>query len=387
MKSLDLNQKNLLNNLLKLILYFGIALFPLYIFNSGSIQIGHFLLIIFSILVFTTIGIKENKYFYIFGLFLFYTIIVNIFYLFYDLYFTRDPNIKFFKDSLFLTYNFILTASLTSYFAYQKKFNIILYGLITAILLLLYSWVYGYFIGLNYRFVGFFNNPNQLGYFCACCFSLTYLFYRNSLISYKLMISMLLILILLSISSLSKAAYISLILCFVFALKPFNYKYSKIVWIIFLLTIIFFIILFFPQISEANFYKRIISLPTEQDSSLEVRGYLVYFKSNFLQAFLGMGPKNVVSIHWYEIHSTFAMILSSYGLVGFSIFGLLMFFWILDINRAYGLFGVICICAPTLLYGLTHNGIRFSMFWILFALSIILSKEYILNKNLNRHFK
>ena len=53
-----------------------------------------------------------------------------------------------------------------------------------------------------------------------------------------------------------------------------------------------------------------------------------------------------------------------------------MIIWILDINKTYGLRGLICVCAPSLLYGLTHNGIRFSMFWIMFAVSIHLSNEF-----------
>ena len=384
MKNFDLNHSNLSNNLLKFLLYFGIALFPLYIFGSGTMQISHFSLLIFSIFVLTIFGIPLNKYFYIFCFFLFYTIVVNIFYIYYDFYFANDLNNKHLKDLLFLTYNFILTTSLLSYFSYQKKFDIILYGLITSILIVLFSWFYQFFMGMNnFRFTGFFNNPNQLGYFSVCCFSFLYMFYRNSYIPFKLMIILSFILIFFSILSLSKAAYIPIILCFIFALKPFNYKYSKIVWIIFLLIIVLLFTLFFQQISETIFYKRILNLPHESDSSLEVRGYYVYFKANFLQAIFGMGPKNVYfNNNSYEIHSTFAMILSSFGLVGFLIFSLLMFFWILDINKAYGLFGLICVCAPTLLYGLTHNGIRFSIFWIFFALSIFMSKQYIKQKAL-----
>ena len=193
-----------------------------------------------------------------------------------------------------------------------------------------------------------------------------------------------LIVIFLSILTLSKAAYISLILCFMLAIKPFNYKYSKIVWILFFLIILFLFILFFQQISDTSYYRRIINIASEEDSSLEVRGYLVYFKASFLQSIFGLGPKNVYLIHGYEIHSTFAMILSSYGLVGFLIFSLLMFFWILDINKAYGFYGLICVCAPSLLYGLTHNGIRFSIFWIIFVLSIFMSKEFLNQKKLKQ---
>ena len=331
MKSFDLIKNNLLNKALNFFLFFGFSLFPIYLFDSGSIQISHFLLLIFSLLVLTILGIPRDKYFYFFGIFLIYVIIVNIFYIYYDLYFKGDNNLRFLKELLFLIYNFLLTISLISYYYYQRKFNLILYGLITAIGIMLISLLYKYLIGItSFRFTGFFNNPNQLGYYCVCCFSLIYLFYRNLYISYKLMIFFMLIVIFLSILTLSKAAYISLILCFMLAIKPFNYKYSKIVWILFFLIILFLFILFFQQISDTSYYRRIINIASEEDSSLEVRGYLVYFKASFLQSIFGLGPKNVYLIHGYEIHSTFAMILSSYGLVGFLIFSLLMFFgfWI-----------------------------------------------------------
>ena len=85
-----------------------------------------------------------------------------------------------------------------------------------------------------------------------------------------------------------------------------------------------------------------------------------------------MGIKNIIDIHKFEIHSTFFIVLTNYGLIGFLIFSMLILFWILDIKKAYGVRGLICVCAPCLLYGLTHNGIRFSMFWIMFSISIYL---------------
>ena len=69
-----------------------------------------------------------------------------------------------------------------------------------------------------------------------------------------------------------------------------------------------------------------------------------------------------------------------------------MIFWILDIKNSYGFRAVICVCGPSLLYGLTHNGLRFSMFWIMFAVTIALSKILLNKKNLKtfklkRNFK
>ena len=130
------------------------------------------------------------------------------------------------------------------------------------------------------------------------------------------------------------------------------------------------------QISELNIFNRTLNMFNESDSSLEVRGYKVFLEGNSLQALFGMGIKNIFDIQKFEIHSTFFMVLTSYGLIGFFIFLTLMLFWISDINKTYGLRGLICVCAPSLLYGLTHNGLRFSMFWIMFAITIHLSNEF-----------
>jgi hypothetical protein len=181
-----------------------------------------------------------------------------------------------------------------------------------------------------------------------------------------------------TILTLSKAAILALFLCIMFAIKPFNYKYSKLVILILICSLLLFLSIGFLKISETVVYDRLINLPYESDSSLEVRGYFVYLKSNLTQSFFGMGPKNVFINHnGNEVHSTLAMILSSYGLIGLLIFASLTLFWILDIKQKYGMSGVICVCGPPLLYGLTHNGIRFSFFWILFAITICMSNEII----------
>ncbi len=382
MKNIEFNLNFFSNNILKLILFLGIASFPVYLLPSGSIQITHILLLLFSILVLSIIGIPRNKYFYVFSFFIIYCYFVNIFYFYKDFYLVKDLVIKHAVELMFLTYNYILTISLISYFSNKKLDYAVFYGLIFAILIILSHLLYGFFFGeLDYRYHSTFNNPNQLGYFSACCFSLIYLFYRNYFISYFSMIFLMLLLIFFSMLTLSKAAYIALFLCFVFAIKPFNHKFGKIFWLLFFLTGIVLFILFFPKISETGVYNRLINVLNEQDSSLEYRGYTLYFKASFLQSIFGMGLKNIITINGLEVHSTYMMILTNYGVIGFLSFVLLTLFWIFDIKKLYGINGVICICGPVLLYGLTHNGIRFSIFYILFATSIFLSNKLVQEKN------
>src|SRR6056300_210601 len=132
MKKIDLIQDNLSKNTLRYLLYLGISLFPIYIFGSGTIQISHFLLLLFSIIVLTKMTIQFVKYFITFLIFLIYSFLVNIFYLYYNfntynyiehfIGLEDKPNIKYLKQSLFLIYNFVLTISLLSFLNHQKKF-------------------------------------------------------------------------------------------------------------------------------------------------------------------------------------------------------------------------------------------------------------------------
>ena len=223
MKKINLVDNTLLDTTFKIILFFGIFLYPVYLFDSGSIQISHYLLFIFSFIVLVINRILLDKYFFTFLFFLAYCLIVTVFYLYYDLtelsdiklHTNKSSTIKYLKELLFLSYNFILTISLLSFLNYQKKFNLIFYGVVCANLIILITMLYKFTTGgLEFRFPALFNNPNQLGYYCICSFSLIYLFYRNQYIPYYLMIMSLLIIIF-SMLTLSKASYVALFLCLI----------------------------------------------------------------------------------------------------------------------------------------------------------------------------
>jgi hypothetical protein len=121
------------------------------------------------------------------------------------------------------------------------------------------------------------------------------------------MLSVIIFCILLSILTLSKAAFLSLFLCFLFAIKPQNYKYSKILILIIFSLFIFFITFFYLDITDTDFFGRLINTFTESDSSLEIRGYYIFLEANFPQAIFGMGLSKVHELRGYEIHSTFMM--------------------------------------------------------------------------------
>ena len=69
MKKINLVDNTLLDTTLKIILFFGIFLYPVYLFDSGSIQISHYLLFIFSFIVLVINRILLDNYFFTFTVF------------------------------------------------------------------------------------------------------------------------------------------------------------------------------------------------------------------------------------------------------------------------------------------------------------------------------
>jgi hypothetical protein len=83
-----------------------------------------------------------------------------------------------------------------------------------------------------------------------------------------------------------------------------------------------------------------------------------------------LGTHQILEIVGHEVHSTFGSVLNSYGFVGFLLFLSAIGAWMWQIYRAYGVTGVACMVGPALIYGISHNGIRFTIFWLLFATSL-----------------
>jgi hypothetical protein len=103
------------------------------------------------------------------------------------------------------------------------------------------------------------------------------------------------------------------------------------------------------------------------DDDIMVRGYQVIVENPeywFFGAGEGEYPRRFAGgVVKLEIHSTIGSLFFSYGLVGLGLFGLVL--WIVFrhaplSNMAYFI--------PIMMYGVTHNGIRFSELWIFLAL-------------------
>ena len=110
--------------------------------------------------------------------------------------------------------------------------------------------------------------------------------------------------------------------------------------------------------------RRIQNIGKDSDDNLEGRGYYrIYEYPEYWLFGAGEGEYSRFRYGEIEFHSTLGNIQVSYGLVGILLFINLMRLALKnDRYRSWYILFMI------MLYGLTHNGIRNSLFWILLAL-------------------
>ena len=355
---------------------------PLYIWKSGSIQISDMLFILTTILI---IYRKKGKiaYDYKSGIFLrthfliiIYQFSINI--LGPILWNPLGQYTPLLKVNLYYVFNFLVVYcvfSLIRINGYSRTVTVYITGTALSIALSLF----GVFSGATRgRISGFFNNPNQLGYFCIIV--------MTAIIIYKKRLPMLIRIVCIivctymSILSLSKAALVAMAVIFFLYFNEYESRFElkKIVVSLFGIGLAFlavYILLFSDILPPSQFRyvytmrDRMTNMMLEEDSSLGAgRGYSRIFEiGGFLLCGVGEGLYDrFASLSGFEIHSTYASILVSYGIIGavmyISLFKKALF------SRKYGLRYVI-IFAGIALYSITHNGIRSTLLWGLLAMS------------------
>lgn len=361
-------------NFEELLLFIGAAILPLYPFESGGLQPTHAVLAAFAGVTLVNRGVPSVYWSIAFlGLFL-HSFFVEAVYVFLG----GEP--KFIINSIFFLFNLILSCALYQ-FVRQNGLSTLVPGIIIAagiaLVTILNTGVDLRGIGEPGRATGTFNNPNQLGFFSVCLLSITYLFYRSGSVGYWFAAGLFAVALFLSISSLSKAAMIANFVVIIIALKPASSRNAIFGWSAGTLaaTIIIYQLFQGGAFDEYLFMERILNMANESDSSLESRGYFAILQGNALQLLLGLGTQGVDDIVGHEVHSTFGSVLNNYGLVGFAFFLMVWIIWCTGLWRQYGLTGLVCLIAPVMLYGITHNGVRFTIFWLLFAASLAMAQR------------
>jgi hypothetical protein len=364
------------------IIFFLISVYfilkPFYFWQSGLPQISDFIIIILILTYLLKSGFAiqyfdEFKKFILVGLFfILYVLATNLIWMV-----LLDYSLGFLLTSVYYIYNyFIVLLFISLYTEYETKLLEIVYksSLISIFIQIFMYFAFGGFSGG--RMTAGFNNPNQLGYYALLVLSILLFSSQKIEVNIKWFIFGVLSSTVLSLASLSKAAiisHISLIFFYIFA-KTKHTKFKRNIIIIFVvLAIILTYTYFYTDLITSNqlytaVNRRISSIGQDSDDSLEGRGYTRIFNHPEYWIF-GAGEGNYYRLstlfHSFsgEFHSTLGNIQVSYGIIG-----LLLFLTFMGIALYKDAFQSWYIIAFIMAYGLTHNGIRNSFFWILLAL-------------------
>jgi hypothetical protein len=366
---------NLEDNIIISLFILYVIMKPFYFWSSGLPQPADFVfvILIFMVLLRVDVGsvfsfLMEQKIFLFslsFVLWIFFinsvwTIILNI------------PRMMF--PTVFYLYNVIVFTTVLILARRYGQFLIKVF--FTAVVLSVSIQFFLFLVAGGYaggRGTANFNNPNQLGYYGLL--ALVSVFYVQSRIHIHKMLflfatvaSFILVLV-----SLSKAAIVS-----AFMLVPLyilhqlgnvrNRLFIITVTVLILITAIFIIGFDLVEISDNPLLdavnRRLLSIGHDSDDSLEGRGYDRIFDHPEYWIF-GAGEG---AFHRYagplggEFHSTLGNIQVSYGLIGTVLF-LSIVLYVLKPNNYADWYLIFTI----LVYGLTHNGMRNTLFWILLA--------------------
>jgi hypothetical protein len=215
----------------------------------------------------------------------------------------------------------------------------------------------------------FFNNPNQLGYF-ALLSTAIFAYGCQSLKIHPLhQLLFFPAAFYLTILSLSKAAIIgTAILClFLFTRKPLlGLALTSLV-------VFWFYAVPAGQETRTDLGRRFASVGVHEDDSWAGRGYdRIAFHPELL--FWGAGEGGYErfesQLAGTEMHSSWGTVLFSYGIPGSALF--LLFLGYLFVQS--GIYSLLYFL-PVTFYGLTHNGIRFTLLWVFLAFLLCAAHE------------
>lgn len=347
---------------------------PFYFWQSGLPQIADFIFILLIILYILTNRFSlpfnnSNKSFILVGFVLiFYIFFINFIWIL--LLQTTD---RFLLSSFFYLYNFTAVIIILSLYKTYKK--IIIKTTYYAILISVIIQTILYFTGGGFtggRITVSFNNPNQLGYFALVSAAILIFTSNKIKVDTKWFFAGIICLFVLVFASLSKAAivsYIGLIFFFLLARNKDKKVKRNIILGVILVALIIGIIFNTTSIIQENqlinaVENRIEFIGSDNDDSLQGRGYdrITEYPQYWIFG-AGEGQYSRFQNQRMEFHSTLGNIQVSYGIIGLILFLSLMFIALKKDN--YKSWYILLFI---MMYGLTHNGIRNSMLWILLAL-------------------
>ena len=223
----------------------------------------------------------------------------------------------------------------------------------------------------GYRTAIYFNNPNQLGYWALLSASIVLVCVRKTQAQFLFQVLVFIVFLYLVSLSLSKAAILSFLMLVAI-------HCSRNLWHILIATIVgaVLIILVSDWLLFLDIVDRLQTVGQDSDDSAVGRGYnRLWLYPQYIILGAGEGGFQRFSNVSIELHSTFGTVLFSYGVIGAILFGLIL--W-----RLYRLadLWVFAYLIPVLVYGATHQGLRFSFIWVLFSVIAVCGTKRGLNK-------
>lgn len=356
----------------KFLLITGLSTTPLYVLPSGNLQPSDFAFALFAGFVFFELLVKQRplkggKILTPWLLLAVWILAVQLVWIF------REPKLGFIHP-LFYIYNFIVSAAIIQFFAASPngietmrtgvKLGLTVSGLGVVLNILFPTLLLGEeSFG---RITGFFNNPNQLSHFSLCMLGLLFVLqkFKLSMSPFALLAMSGGVLGVLAPTSLAgMAGLFALSLALIAANWRSIRKASRILVILVFLPLVLVVVDWASSgVISDRLQSRFDRLDRKIDDIYSERNYdrILAFPEYWI---LGAGEGETFRFHPYdggEIHSSLGNLFFSYGLVALFLFGII----VLRCLRFAPLPAWLVFLAP-MLYGLTHMGLRTTVFWLL----------------------
>lgn len=222
---------------------------------------------------------------------------------------------------------------------------------------------------LGARSHGSFENPNQLSYWCVCALSILLVLRRNRTRPGD--IPFLVMALWCQLASASRAGLgATLLLLMIWGWFALRDPLKRLIGGMLALLLVLAVAAAPTLRSEANGSATLSTVTgrltrEETTSEWDVRNYS-RIVDHYIYVVLGAGEGQLSRFSdddgdaTLEIHSTFGTLLFAYGVVGLALFCLFLLWLAIRLPA-----GIAVYLAPAIVYGLTHQGLRFSFFWIL----------------------
>ena len=361
--------------MINLIYALGVFSSQFYIFKSGVPQPAHYLFL--AAIFFTLyksrwrIGFSGYKAIYdpLYA-FVAYAFFLNL------IWSIILQSFEFNLSSIYYAYGLIISLFISNRLSSDNRFRLYL---TRAVVWGIVALVFANLVGLGHeagsRYMGFFNDPNQMAFWVICSYSIFCLIEKDKIIVKMLLFMACAFLVLLSMSRSGlvglSAIFFGVIAIFFSDARNSNgdslKMHTKIV-ILVAFAVLLLIAFFALQDLILNAFERFSE--TDFDEQADIRGYgrILAFPGYLL---FGVGQGLDVRFNSpVEIHSTWAGLLFYYGVLGLTLF---LIFLYRVVNRFK--FSQILIISGPLFYSFSTFGLRTPIFWLLIAAAIFAAKN------------